>query len=195
MKRNHRSYNNLKNWKEEEKEGSYEIVPAPNGSFLQLMITIPVAGVFYWLLHHKLDITNKTGLLMMDFIIVSTSILMILIFLYNRNKTKKDSRPHLLFSASTGELLFPRHDKAYKLMDSQDFFISHDCFYEGGEHAYSELNLIEPLENGEKCFPLLHHLGRYREFDRIGKKLNTLGVPFAFREGNQESEQDAPSNR
>ena len=94
----------------------------------------------------------------------------------------KDMRPHLLFSAATGELLFPRYNKTYQLEDLHVFFIAHDFFDEGGEHAYSELNLIEPLENGENCFPLLHHLGRYRAFDRIGKKLETLGVPFAFRE-------------
>jgi len=184
MKRNHFSYNNLKNWKEEENEGSYAIVPAPNASLFQLIIPIPVAGVFYWLLHHKLDISDKSGLLMADCIVVGTSILMIVMFLYQRHKTMKDLRPHLLFSASTGELLLPRHDKAYQLKDSHQFFVSHDFFNEGGEHAYSELNLIEPLGNGENCYPLLHHLGRYRAFDRIGKKLETLGVPFAFREAN-----------
>lgn len=182
MKRNHSGYSNLKRWKEKEGEDFYSIVPAPNAPVFQLLITIPVAGVFYWLMHYKLDISDKSGLLMADCILVGTSILMISIFLYSRHKTLKDMRPHLLLSTSTGELLFPRNDKTYQLKDPHMFFIAHDFFDEGGEHAYSELNLIEPLENGENCFPLLHHLGRYRAFDSIGKKLGALGVPFAFRE-------------
>lgn len=182
MKRNHSGYSNLKSWKEEEDENSYTIVPAPNAPFFQLLITIPVAGVFYWLLHYKLDIPDEFGLLMMDCILVGTSILMIAIFLYKRHNTKKDMRPHIMFSVSAGEILFPRHDKAFQLKDRHSFFIAHDLFDEGGEHAYSELNLIEPLEMGENCFPLLHYLGRCRAFDRIGKKLEMLGVPFKFRE-------------
>lgn len=182
MKRNHSGYSNLKCWKEKEGEGFYSILPAPNAPFFQLLLTIPVAAVFYWLLHYKLEISDPSGLFMADCILVGTSILMVTIFLYSRHKTRKDMRPHLLFSAESGELLVPRHNKTYQVNGRHGFFIAHDFFDEGGEHGYSELNLIEPSENGENCFPLLHHLGRYRAFDRIGRKLEALGVPFAFRE-------------
>lgn len=185
MKRNHSGYSNIRNWKEKEERGFYSIIPAPNASLFQLLTAIPVAGVFYWLLHHKLDIPDETGLLMADLILLGTSILMVVIFLFHRHTTKKDLRPHLSFSEATGELLVPRHERSYQLKDSHAFFIAHDFFDEGGEHAYSELNLIEPMEEGENCFPLLHHLGRYRAYDRIGKKLEARGVPFVFREQKQ----------
>lgn len=185
MKRNHSGYSNIKDWKEKEERGYYSIIPAPNAYFFQLLITIPIAGVFYWLLHYKLDISDESGLLMADFILIGTPILMVVICLYHRYKIRKDLRPYLLFSEATGELLVPRHDKLYQPKDSRAFFIAHDFFDEGGEHAYSELNLIEPLEGGENCFPLLHHLGRYRAYDRIGKKLEASGIPFVFREQKQ----------
>lgn len=182
MKRNHSGYSNIRSWKEKEDSEVYTILPAPNAPFFQLLITIPVAGAFYWLLHHKLDILDETGLLMADCILIGTSILMAVIFLYNRNKTMKDMRPYLLFSKSKREVLFPRHDRSYRLKDSHTFFVTHDFFDEGGEHSYSELNLIEPREGEDDCFPLLHHLGRYKAYDRIGKKLEASGVPFVFRE-------------
>ena len=184
MKRHHFSYDNLKNWKEEESEDSYAIVPAPNAPFFQLVIPIPVAGVFYWLLHYEFDIQDKLGLLMADCIVVGTSILMIVFFLYNRHRTMKDLRPHLLHSASSGSISFPRHARAYQSGDLHRFFIAHDFFNEGGACGHSEFNLIELIDEEEICYPLLHHLGRYRAFDRIGKKLKDRGVPFVFREVN-----------
>ena len=181
MKRNHSSYSNLKNWKEQEGKDFYAIAPAPNAPFFQLLTTIPVAGVFYWLLHYKFNIQDTAWLFIMDCILIGTSILMLIVFLCSRHQTMKDRRPHLLFSESKGELLFPRVNKTFQLNDPHVFFVAHDFFDEGEEHAYSELNLIEPLDNGENCIPLLRHLGRFRAFDRIGKKLEAFGIPFKFR--------------
>ena len=181
MKRNHRSYSNIKRWKVVEGDDLYAIMPAPNAVFWQLLV-LPIIGIFYWVLHYKVDISDANGLLMADIILIGTTILMILICFFTRYKIMKDMRPHLMVSVSQGELLLPRFDKVYSLTEKNYFVVVHDLFIEGGEHTYSELNLIEYASEGNICIPLLHHLGRYKAFDKIGRQLELLGVVFKFRE-------------
>lgn len=173
------SYDNIKRWKVVRSFESYEILPSPNYVFSLLVVTLPGVALFYWLLHYKLKIDDPNHLLMADAILFGTSFLLLIICLRTRFQVGKDRRPILVVNRSRRELILPRLSKSYPLGGSASFFVAHDYFE---EFEASELTFVEEGPEGPTSTLLLHFLGRYREFDKIGKELAELGVPFKQRD-------------
>lgn len=122
-------------------------------------------------------------LVLANAILIGTPLLMLGIALYMRANIKRDMRPFLEFSKTEGILRLPRVNLELSVND-HDYFIAHDVL-DGSKTKYSELNLIQIVNGEELSTPILHCLGPYRGFDKIGRKLETFGIPFKRRDENK----------
>ena len=182
MKPARTSYDNIKRWKIERRFDHYAILPSPNFVFTVFLVVLPFVAFFYWLLHFNLEVENEDHLLIADLILSGTCLLLLVICLYTRFQVSRDNRPILIVKPSCRELSLPRLSKTYQLDGDEKFFVAHDYFDDGLDSAYSELNFVANRDNPSARTLLLHFLGRYRGFDKIGKELEQMGVPFQFRE-------------
>ena len=116
------SYDNIQRWKVVRDRTSYAILPSPNHVFWMFAVVLPFVAAFYWLIHYKFDIGNKNGLLMADFILFGTTLLLLLISLHSRSKVSQDLRPFLVVSNQRGEWSLPRLSKTYALGGNESVF-------------------------------------------------------------------------
>ncbi|MFA6101985.1 MAG: hypothetical protein WCV67_02335 [Victivallaceae bacterium] len=179
IKRHYNSYSTIRTWKIVEQPNCYAVVPSPNAVFWGPVICFPFFVAFYWFINYNRHEIDATGLVLSYIIIIGTPLLMLAISLYMRTNIKKDMRPFLEFSKSEGILRLPQANLELSVSD-QGYFIAHDVFT-GSESGCSELNFIRTVNGEEQSISILHSSGPYGGFDKIGRKLETFGIPFKRR--------------
>lgn len=180
MQRHHSGYDNIVTWKTVRTGDSLVVVPAPGLAWWNAVVCVPFFAVALWFLHFQLEIATRAGLLLADAIIVGTQGLLFVLCWRARSRAKADCRPCVEVSRSQRMVRFPRADVELPL-SSGGYFVAHDFFTDGCEFAVSELNFVRESAGEEQSVPLLHAVGRFTGFDRIGRELAEWGVPFQFR--------------
>ncbi len=176
MKQYHDLYHSIRTWKIVKQANYYAIVPSPDSAFLGPVICLPLFAVFYWLVNYKIHGISVTALIIADVIIIGLSLLMLAVSLYIRADEKSDMRPFLEVSLKDKLISLPRANLELSLND-QDYFIAHKVVTSLSAR-YSEIDLIRMVNGQEQHIPILQCLGINAGFDKIGRDLETLKIPF-----------------
>lgn len=176
--RQHSSYGTTITWKVASTPTSISVVPSASDGLVSLLITVLGGLGLYWVANRIVEIENKQGLMLLNWICISTPALQALVMgglWYFRDK-----RPFILVDLQTMKITLPRSGVAFSLEDSNATFV-HDVISSRGDDTVCEFNLVfDPGEN-EKVHPILRNLGKSALYERLGQTLKAAGFSFQKR--------------
>jgi hypothetical protein len=157
---------------------SITVVPSARDGVLTLLITI-IGGVgMYWLVNHALEIEDKTGLMLANFICVSTPLLMALVM--GVWWKFRDKRPHLLIDLRANAVSLPRSGLEFPIQSPDAVFV-YDTISARGDDTVCEFNLLLGRGEGTTTHPIFHNLGRCTAYSKLGRTLQATGLRFESR--------------